>query len=71
MTERAFLNVETSLTGRRWVGPSLEEDRLAGAMAQLRIAYLPDTRHEGFINNYGIREAKELQCWCRPLSLDQ
>jgi single-stranded-DNA-specific exonuclease len=34
MTERAFLNVETSLTGRRWVGPSLEEDRLAEAMAQ-------------------------------------
>jgi single-stranded-DNA-specific exonuclease len=34
MTGRAFLNVETSLTGRRWVGPSLEEDRLAEAMAQ-------------------------------------
>lgn len=32
---RAFLNVETSLTGRRWVGPSLEEDRLAEAMAQV------------------------------------
>ena len=34
MTARAFLNVETSLTGRRWIGPSSEEDRLAEAMAQ-------------------------------------
>ena len=31
---RAFLNVESSLTGRRWIGPSAEEDRLAEAMAQ-------------------------------------
>lgn len=31
---RAFLNVETSLTGRRWAGPSLEAERLAEAMAQ-------------------------------------
>lgn len=30
----AFLDVERSLTGRRWVGPSVEEDRLAEAMAQ-------------------------------------
>ena len=30
----AFLNVSTSATGRRWVGPSVEEDRLAEAMAQ-------------------------------------
>ena len=30
-----FLGVETSLTSRRWVGPSAEEDRLAEAMAQL------------------------------------
>ncbi|RVV99386.1 single-stranded-DNA-specific exonuclease RecJ [Mesobaculum littorinae] len=30
----AFLGVETSLSGRRWVGPSVEEDRLAEAMAQ-------------------------------------
>ena len=30
----AFLNVETSLTGRRWVGPSVETDRAAEAMAQ-------------------------------------
>ncbi len=30
----AFLGVETSLTGRRWVGPSVEHDRLAQAMAQ-------------------------------------
>ncbi|SPJ24403.1 single-stranded-DNA-specific exonuclease RecJ [Palleronia abyssalis] len=31
---RAFLGVETSLTGRRWVGPTAEDDRLAEAMCQ-------------------------------------
>ncbi|MDE0983902.1 MAG: single-stranded-DNA-specific exonuclease RecJ [Yoonia sp.] len=30
----AFLNIDTSATGRRWVGPSVEEDRLSEAMAQ-------------------------------------
>ena len=30
----AFLNVVTSATGRRWVGPTVEEDRLSEAMAQ-------------------------------------
>ncbi|PXW69147.1 exonuclease RecJ [Loktanella sp. PT4BL] len=30
----AFLNVTASATGRRWVGPSVEEDRLSEAMAQ-------------------------------------
>lgn len=30
----AFLNVAASSTGRRWVGHSIEEDRLAEAMAQ-------------------------------------
>ena len=34
MTPRAFLNVETSLTGRRWMGPGIEAERLAEAMAQ-------------------------------------
>jgi single-stranded-DNA-specific exonuclease len=29
-----FLNVTTSLTGRRWVGPTAEADRLAEGMAQ-------------------------------------
>ena len=31
---RAFLNVEASLTGRRWIGPGIEAERLAEAMAQ-------------------------------------
>ena len=31
---KAFLNVEQSATGRRWIGPSIEEDRLAEAMEQ-------------------------------------
>ncbi len=31
----AFLGVEQSLTGRRWVGPDAEQERLAEAMAQL------------------------------------
>ncbi len=30
----SFLNVDSSATGRRWVGPSGEEDRLSEAMAQ-------------------------------------
>lgn len=30
----AFLNVETSLTGRRWVGPGIETDRQAEALVQ-------------------------------------
>ncbi|MFW5641628.1 MAG: single-stranded-DNA-specific exonuclease RecJ [Roseicyclus sp.] len=30
----AFLGVEASLTGRRWVGPSIEEERRAAALAQ-------------------------------------
>jgi single-stranded-DNA-specific exonuclease len=34
MTARAFLGVEASLTGRRWIGPSVEHERLAEAMAQ-------------------------------------
>jgi single-stranded-DNA-specific exonuclease len=34
MTQRAFLDVEASITGRRWVGPSAEEQRLVEAMAQ-------------------------------------
>ncbi|MGL4322368.1 MAG: single-stranded-DNA-specific exonuclease RecJ [Paracoccaceae bacterium] len=32
--ERAFLNVEASLTGRRWVGPAEAEMRMAEAMMQ-------------------------------------
>jgi len=35
MTQRAFLAVEASLTQRRWVGPNLESERLAEAMAQI------------------------------------
>ncbi len=34
MTARAFLDVDASLTGRRWQGPSAEAERLAEAMAQ-------------------------------------
>lgn len=34
MSERAFLNVEASLSGRRWIGPGAEAERLAEAMAQ-------------------------------------
>ncbi|MFT7060442.1 MAG: single-stranded-DNA-specific exonuclease [Pseudorhodobacter sp.] len=41
MTQRAFLNVEASATGRRWIGPGLEEDRQAEAMAQITRLPLP------------------------------
>ncbi len=30
----AFLGVETSLSGRRWVGPMIETDRASEAMMQ-------------------------------------
>lgn len=40
----SFLNVDASLTGRRWVGPSLEADRLAEAMAQATRLPLPLAR---------------------------
>ena len=33
-TGPAFLDVSDSLTGRRWVGPTLEESRQAEAMAR-------------------------------------
>jgi single-stranded-DNA-specific exonuclease len=38
---RAFLGVEASATGRRWVGPSAEDDRQAEAMAQATRLPLP------------------------------
>lgn len=41
MTTRAFLNVEASLTGRRWSGPGIEAERLAEAMAQATHLPLP------------------------------
>jgi len=37
----AFLNVESSITGRRWVGPSVEQDRMAEALAQSTHLPLP------------------------------
>ncbi|MGB4908069.1 MAG: DHH family phosphoesterase, partial [Tabrizicola sp.] len=37
----AFLNVTASLTGRRWVGPGPDQDRLAEAMAQSTRLPLP------------------------------
>jgi len=40
----AFLNVETSATGRRWTGPGIEADRLAEAMAQETRLPLPLAR---------------------------
>ncbi len=41
---RAFLDVADSVTGRRWVGPSGEDDRLAEAMAQETTLPLPVCR---------------------------
>ena len=40
----SFLDVDHSLTGRRWVGPSLEADRLAEAMTQTTRLPLPLAR---------------------------
>jgi single-stranded-DNA-specific exonuclease len=33
-SDSAFLGVETSITGRRWVGPDVEAERLAAALTQ-------------------------------------
>lgn len=41
MSQRAFLNVDGSILGQRWVGPSPEEDRRAEAMAQITRLPLP------------------------------
>lgn len=41
MESRAFLNVDLSLTGRRWIGPSAELARLASGMAQQTQLPLP------------------------------
>ncbi len=41
---RAFLDVATSATGRRWVGPSVEDDRQSEAMAQATGLPLPVCR---------------------------
>ncbi|WP_062763120.1 single-stranded-DNA-specific exonuclease RecJ [Falsirhodobacter sp. alg1] len=41
MTTPAFLNVERSLTGRRWIGPAAEDERMAEAMAQTTRLPLP------------------------------
>lgn len=38
---RAFLNVDASLTGRRWLGPDDDQSRLAEAMAQTTHLPLP------------------------------
>ncbi|MBK5946182.1 single-stranded-DNA-specific exonuclease RecJ [Rhodobacter veldkampii DSM 11550] len=44
MTAKAFLDVETSATGRRWVGPDAQSDRLAEAMVQQTRLPLPLAR---------------------------
>ena len=40
----AFLNVEASLTGRRWAGPDPAEERLAEGLAQAAALPLPVAR---------------------------
>ncbi len=40
----AFLGVDTSLTGRRWIGPGMDADRLAEAMTQQTALPLPLAR---------------------------
>ncbi|MGB3147671.1 MAG: single-stranded-DNA-specific exonuclease RecJ [Paracoccaceae bacterium] len=50
----AFLNVELSTTGRRWVGPTPEADRLAEAMMQTARLPLPLAR---ILVNRGVAPA--------------
>ena len=44
MTERAFLGVDASLTGRRWTGPTEAATRAAEAIAQTAMLSLPLAR---------------------------
>lgn len=44
MTQKAYLNVEHSVTGRRWLGPTAEADRLAEGLAQETRLSLPLAR---------------------------
>ena len=44
MTERAFLGIDASLTGRRWTGPTEAATRAAEAIAQTAILSLPLAR---------------------------
>ncbi|HPE26330.1 MAG: single-stranded-DNA-specific exonuclease RecJ [Rhodobacteraceae bacterium] len=44
MTQKAYLNVEHSVTGRRWLGPTAEADRLAEGLAQETRLPLPLAR---------------------------
>ena len=44
MSTRAFLDVDPSVTGRRWIGPGAEADRLAEALAQETRLPLPLAR---------------------------
>ena len=58
----AFLGIDSSITGRRWVGPGVEEDRLAEAMAQ-------QTGHPGPVCRTLVRrgvEAGEIDAYLAP-----
>ena len=44
LAQTAFLNVESSLTGRRWIGPDEAQIRLASALAQSSGLQLPVAR---------------------------
>ncbi len=59
----AFLNVTSSLTGRRWVGPDPVQDRLAEAMAQETRLPLPLCR---ILTARGVAPAMRRPSWPPP-----
>lgn len=65
-TAPAFLGVEQSATGRRWVGPGLEEDRLAEAMTQTTRLPLPLCR---VLVRQGV-SPEEAAAYCAPALRD-
>ncbi|KFI34131.1 recombinase RecJ [Haematobacter missouriensis] len=62
----AFLGVERSATGRRWVGPGVEEDRLAEAMTQGTCLPLPLCR---VLVRQGV-SAQDAALYCAPALRD-
>ena len=62
MSGAAFLGVDPSATGRRWTGPGPDEDRLAEAMAALRVGpgTAPDTAVGPLVNQEAVDKVGEL-----------
>ena len=64
----SFLGVESSLTGRRWVGPSSETDRLAEALMQSAALPRPILRSGGALPDAAVTALCEMLAFSDPLA---